>query len=162
MSWLITGGSGQLGIAVFQELAKRHILFDAWGSQDLDVTQGPIVRDVIAKLSPKVIINCAAWTDVDGAEGSEIEAARVNSDGAENLARAANLCHSKLIHISTDYVFSGEAQTPWQVGDEIAPLLTAALRQRLKAESELPILRILSSYARLGSIAHGVRILRRQ
>jgi dTDP-4-dehydrorhamnose reductase len=121
MTWLITGGSGQLGIAVSQELGKRGILFDAWSSEDLNITQGPIVRDVIAKFSPTVIINCAAWTDVDGAESHEIEASRVNSDGPENLALGAKLSNSKLIHVSTDYVFSGENQTPWQVEDEINP-----------------------------------------
>jgi dTDP-4-dehydrorhamnose reductase len=121
MSWLITGGLGQLGIAVSQALGKRRILFDSWGSKDLDITQGPIVRDVVANLSPKVIINCAAWTDVDGAEIHEIEALRVNSDGPENLAAAAKLSNSKLIHVSTDYVFSGESQKPWQIEDEVNP-----------------------------------------
>jgi dTDP-4-dehydrorhamnose reductase len=121
MSWLIAGGSGQLGIAVSQELGERGILFDSWGSKDLDITQGPIVRDVITKLSPKVIINCAAWTDVDGAESEEFSASRVNSDGAENIAQAAKECDAKLIHISTDYVFSGKNQKPWQIEDEINP-----------------------------------------
>jgi dTDP-4-dehydrorhamnose reductase len=121
MSWLITGGTGQLGIAVSQELGERGLSFHAWGSQDLNVTQGPIVRDLIANLSPTVIVNCAAWTDVDGAEGNEMLASRVNSDGAENIALAAKHCGAKLIHISTDYVFSGESQNPWQVTDEINP-----------------------------------------
>jgi dTDP-4-dehydrorhamnose reductase len=121
MSWLITGGSGQLGIAVSQELDKLGIEFDAWSSKDLDITQGSRVSDAIKKLSPKVIINCAAWTDVDGAESDEIGAYRVNSDGPENLAIAAKLFDSKLIHVSTDYVFSGENQTPWQIEDEINP-----------------------------------------
>lgn len=121
MTWLITGGSGQLGIAVSQVLGERGILFQAWNSQDLDITQGPIVRDYITKFSPKVIVNCAAWTDVDGAESQELEAFRVNSDGPENLALAAKLCNSQLIHVSTDYVFSGESQSPWQIEDEINP-----------------------------------------
>lgn len=121
MSWLITGGSGQLGIAVSQELDKLGIAFDAWSSKDLDITQSSTVINAIEKLSPKVIINCAAWTDVDGAESHEIDASRVNSDGPKNLALAAKLCNSKLIHVSTDYVFSGESQTPWEVADEINP-----------------------------------------
>lgn len=121
MSWLITGGSGQLGIAVSQELGGRGILFVAWNSEDLDITQRPTVRDVIAKLSPKVIINCAAWTDVDGAESHEIDASRVNSDGPENLALAAKPSNSRLIHVSTDYVFSGENKTPWQTEDHVNP-----------------------------------------
>ena len=83
MTWLITGSSGQLGIAASQELGERGIFFTAWDSRDLDITQGPIVRKFISQLSPKVIINCAAWTDVDRAETNESQASRVNSDGAE-------------------------------------------------------------------------------
>ena len=140
MSWLITGGSGQLGIAVSQELGKRGIEFLAWSSEDLNITQGPTVRDVIAKLSPKVIINCAAWTDVDGAESNEIEASKVNSDGPENLALAAKLSNSKLIHVSTDYVFSGESHSVWQTSDEINPQ-TAYGRTKALGES-----RVLARY----------------
>ena len=146
MSWLITGGSGQLGIAVSQELGERGILFDTWSSQDLDITQGPIVRDVIAKLSPKVIVNCAAWTDVDGAEENEIQALRVNSDGAENIALAGKVCGAKLIHISTDYVFSGQSKTPWQVDDEINP---QSAYGRTKAQGES---RVLAEYSQNSSI----------
>ena len=137
MSWLITGGSGQLGIAVSQELGERGLVFDAWSFQDLDITQGPIVRDLIAKLSPKVIVNCAAWTDVDGAEENEIQALRVNSDGAENIALAGKLCGAKLIHISTDYVFSGQSKTPWEVDDEINP---QSVYGRTKAQGESRVL----------------------
>lgn len=139
MSWLITGGSGQLGIAASQELGERGILFHAWSSRDLNITQGPRVRDVIAKLSPKVIINCAAWTDVDGAESNENDASRVNGDGAENLALATKLCNSKLIHISTDYVFSGDGNLPWQITDAINP---RSAYGRTKAQGESRVLAI--------------------
>lgn len=114
MTWLITGGLGQLGIATSQELGKRGLLFTAWDSRDLDITQGSKVRDLISQLSPEVIINCAAWTDVDGAEESEWQASRVNGDGADNVAHAAKICGAKLIHISTDYVFLGDSNFPWQ------------------------------------------------
>ena len=140
MSWLITGGSGQLGIAVSQELNKHGLAFDAWSSKDLDITQSSTVSEAIEKLSPKVIVNCAAWTDVDGAESHEVEASRVNSDGPENLALAAKLSNSKLIHISTDYVFSGESQSSWQIADQINPQ-SAYGRSKAKGES-----RVLASY----------------
>jgi dTDP-4-dehydrorhamnose reductase len=140
MSWLITGGSGQLGIAVSQELDKLGIAFDAWNSKDLDITQSSTVSEAVEKLSPTVIINCAAWTDVDGAESHEIDASRVNSDGPENLALAAKLSNSKLIQVSTDYVFSGESQTPWQIDDEINP---QSAYGRTKAQGES---RVLASY----------------
>jgi dTDP-4-dehydrorhamnose reductase len=146
MSWLITGGSGQLGIAVSQELGERGMIFHAWGSRELNITQEPIVRDVIVKLSPKIIINCAAWTDVDGAEGDEMLAYRVNSDGSENVALAAKQCGAKLIHISTDYVFSGESQNPWQVTDEINPQTTYG---RTKADGER---RVFTAYPENSSV----------
>ena len=140
MFWLITGGTGQLGIAVSQELDKQGIAFDAWSSKDLDITQASRVSEAIKKLAPKVIINCAAWTDVDGAESHEIDASRVNSDGPQNLALAAKLSNSKLIHVSTDYVFSGESQIPWQIEDEINPQ-SAYGRTKALGES-----RVLATY----------------
>ena len=72
MTWLITGGSGQLGIALSEELDSRGLIFTAFSSKDLDITQDLIVRDLISQVSPTVIINCAAWTDVDGAETNEV------------------------------------------------------------------------------------------
>jgi dTDP-4-dehydrorhamnose reductase len=146
MTWLITGGSGQLGIAFSQELGKRGLLFNSWSSKDLDITQGPIVRDFVSKLSPKVILNCAAWTDVDGAESNELQACRVNRDGAENIAVAAKSCNAKLIHISTDYVFSGESNTPWEVNAEIKP---QSAYGRTKADGEN---RVLVTYPENASI----------
>jgi dTDP-4-dehydrorhamnose reductase len=146
MTWLITGGSGQLGIAVSQELAERGVLFLAWGSNDLDIAKGPVVRDVISQLSPKVIVNCAAWTDVDRAESSESQATKVNGDGAENIALTAKQCKAKLIHVSTDYVFSGESKTPWQVDGNIDP---QSAYGRTKAEGEN---RVLATYPDNSSI----------
>jgi len=139
MTWLITGGSGQLGIAVSQELGEKGLLFNAWSSKDLNITQGPMVRDFVSDLSPKVIINCAAWTDVDGAEINELEASRVNVDGAKNLALAAKNCGAKLIHVSTDYVFSGESKSPWQIGDAINP---QSAYGRTKADGERRVLEV--------------------
>jgi dTDP-4-dehydrorhamnose reductase len=146
MTWLITGGSGQLGIAISQELGERGIRFLAWGSKDLDITKGPTVRDTVSQLLPKVIVNCAAWTDVDGAEGNEPQVSRVNRDGAENIAMAAKHCGAKLIHLSTDYVFSGESKTPWQVDDRIDPQSSYG-RTKAKGES-----RVLATYPESSSI----------
>jgi dTDP-4-dehydrorhamnose reductase len=146
MTWLITGGSGQLGIAVSQELAARGALFTAWDSTDLDITKGPIVRDFISNLSPKVILNCAAWTDVDGAEIHESQASRVNCDGAENVSIAAKECGAKLIHISTDYVFSGASNLPWEVEGKINP---QSAYGRSKAEGER---RVIKTYPENSSV----------
>jgi dTDP-4-dehydrorhamnose reductase len=146
MTWLITGGTGQLGTALSQELGDHGTLFHAWGSQDLDITQGAKVRDMISQLSPTVIINCAGWTDVDGAESNEQQASRVNGDGAENIAQAAKNCAAKLIHISTDYVFSGESDSPWQIGERINP---QSAYGRTKADGES---RVYGAYPENSSI----------
>jgi dTDP-4-dehydrorhamnose reductase len=146
MSWLITGGSGQLGIAVSRELSQLGIAFDALNSERLDITQGASVRDVIMKISPKIILNCAAWTDVDEAERSETLASQVNSGGAENVALAAKQCGAQLIHISTDYVFSGDSDLPWQITDEINP---QSAYGRTKADGEK---RVLTAYPENSSV----------
>ncbi len=146
MTWLIAGGSGQLGIALSAELGRMGIVSKAWGHNKLDITKAPNVRDVIAALSPSVIINCAAWTDVDGAESHEEMAYLVNSQGVENIAIAAKACGAKLIQVSTDYVFSGEGKTPWQAGDPINP---QSAYGRTKAEGEK---RLLAAYSENSSI----------
>jgi dTDP-4-dehydrorhamnose reductase len=146
MTWLITGGSGQLGIALSEEIDSRGFVFTAFGSKDLDITQGQVVRDLVSQVSPTVIINCAAWTDVDAAETNEALASKVNREGAENMALAAKNCGAKLIHVSTDYVFSGESETPWQVADEINP---KSAYGRTKADGEG---RVIGTYPENSSI----------
>jgi len=137
MTWLITGGSGQLGIALSEELDSRGLVFSAFDSKDLDITQSSKIRDLVSKVSPTVIINCAAWTDVDAAETNEALASKVNRDGVENIALAAKGLGAKLIHVSTDYVFSGESETPWQVADDIDP---QSAYGRTKADGEGQVL----------------------
>ena len=137
MNWLVTGGSGQLGIAVSEELDSRGIAFTAVGSKDLDITDSKNVIDFIAQYTPSVIVNCAAWTDVDGAESNEESAANVNSRGSENLAKAAVSINARLIHISTDYVFSGESQKPFEVADQADP---KSAYGRTKADGEKKVL----------------------
>ncbi len=146
MTWLITGGAGQLGIAVSRELGEQGLVFRTLNSEELDITLSPLVPEFIADISPKIIVNCAAWTDVDGAENSETQASRVNSDGAENVARGAKLSDAKLIHISTDYVFSGDSKAPWQINDTINP---QSAYGRTKADGEH---RVLETYPENSSI----------
>lgn len=141
MSWLITGGSGQLGTALSRELAEYDYLFIAPNSQHLDITLGVHLLELIEDFSPKVIINCAAWTNVDTAESNELLATKANTIGAENVALAARQCKAKLIHMSTDYVFSGENTVPWKVDMNMNP---QSVYGRTKAEGER---RVLSIYA---------------
>ena len=113
MKWLITGASGQLGVALQEELTIRGIDFIATNSSELDVTKPLIVSQVVDLIKPTVIVNAAAWTDVDGAELNKSGAYSVNSLGPQNLAIAANKVGARLVQISTDYIFSGEASVPW-------------------------------------------------
>jgi dTDP-4-dehydrorhamnose reductase len=138
MTWLITGSGGQLGIALSQELRGQGLLFTSYNSLDLDVTNAPDVRKAISKTAPTVIVNCAAWTNVDGAESNEEMARRVNCDGAENLANAAKEIGAKFIQVSTDYVFSGEISIPRKVDDEVNP---QTVYGRTKAEGENLVVR---------------------
>ena len=136
MNWLITGGTGQLGIALSRELGIRNISFDSFSSEQLDITNQSFIRDIIRKLNPSVIVNCAAWTDVDGAERNEEQAFKINAIGAENVALVAKECGAKLIHISTDYIFSGNSKNAWKVNDPGNPQ-TAYGRTKLAGEQKV-------------------------
>lgn len=121
MTWLIVGSNGQLGKALTAELNQRKFNFQAWGSSYLDIRSSDMTSNLIASLNPKVIINAAAWTDVDGAESNPEEAFAVNSKGAFNLAVAAKSVGAVFLHMSTDYVFSGYSNRPWLETDVRAP-----------------------------------------
>jgi dTDP-4-dehydrorhamnose reductase len=106
---LVTGAAGMLGHDV-RRVAERAghelILVDL---PELDITDAAAVHAFFASEGPEATINCAAWTDVDGAETKQAQAHAVNADGAGNLARAAAEIGTPLLHISTDYVFDGIA-----------------------------------------------------
>jgi dTDP-4-dehydrorhamnose reductase len=113
MKWLITGGSGQLGLAMQKELFSRRIDFIASDSSELDVTKLFNVNELVDYIKPGVIVNTAAWTDVDGAEANQSAAYSVNALGPQNLAIGAGKVGARLVQVSTDYVFSGENTAPW-------------------------------------------------
>jgi dTDP-4-dehydrorhamnose reductase len=140
MPWLITGGNGQLGIALAKELDYLGLDWKTFGSKDMDIRNSGVLKNIVSNLSPDVIVNCAAWTDVDSAESNELLAYSVNSEGAENVAKSAKLGHSKLLHISTDYVFSGQNHKPWLITDEVNP---QSVYGRTKAVGED---RVLTAY----------------
>ena len=121
MNCLIIGGSGQLGLALQAELGARGIDFVSVNSHELDITDQSKVSALVNSLKPGVIVNAAAWTDVDGAETNESGAYAVNAIGPQNLAIAAKEVGSKLVQVSTDYVFSGEATTPWNENSDHNP-----------------------------------------
>jgi dTDP-4-dehydrorhamnose reductase len=104
---LVTGANGMLGNDVRRVATRAEhelILVDL---PELDITDAEAVLSFYERERPEATINCAAWTDVDGAEAQRVAAHAVNADGAGNLARAAAQFESPLLHISTDYVFDG-------------------------------------------------------
>ena len=137
MTWLILGGKGQLGIAIARVLQERKIVYFAWGSAELDIRDTHAVASAVLKVNPEVIVNAAAWTDVDGAESDPIGAQSVNAHGASNVALAAKLSDAVLIHISTDYVFSGISKVPWNEYDLRSPI---SVYGKSKAEGEYLVL----------------------
>lgn len=107
MRILITGGNGQLGREWVQFLNKKEVEFISLPSSDLDVTDHPDTNRVLKNLKPNLIINCAAYTKVDQAEEERELAFKVNSEAVGNLADYCSSNNVKLVHFSTDYIFSG-------------------------------------------------------
>ena len=121
---LVTGATGQLGSELREFNKDRKSIFQYFytGSADLDITQLDDVQTYVDQNSIEYIVNCAAYTMVDWCE-SDVEVCNaVNHLGAENLAKVAAEFNCKLIHISTDYVFDGEAQTPYREDSPVNPL----------------------------------------
>jgi dTDP-4-dehydrorhamnose reductase len=138
--WLVTGAGGMLGTDVFAALKDRDVIAGHRG--DLDVTDAEAVRKTIDEIRPDVVVNCAAWTDVDGAEEHESAAFSVNAVGPANLARACAIRSAALIHFSTDYVFDGLADTPYAEEKPLSPLSAYG---RTKAAGEWAVRAILPS-----------------
>jgi dTDP-4-dehydrorhamnose reductase len=121
MKLLVTGAAGMLGhdvVRVAEDL--RHEVV-ALSHDDLDVTDPARVERVITRERPGAVINCAAWTDVDGAEEAEHDASLINSQGAGFVADAANKVDAKVVYISTDYVFDG-TDGPYGESDDPSPI----------------------------------------
>ncbi|HEY0696195.1 MAG TPA: sugar nucleotide-binding protein, partial [Micromonospora sp.] len=130
--WLVTGAGGMLGRDLTEVLADRPGLrVTAAGRAELDVTDADAVRAAVA--GHAVVLHAAAWTDVDRAEAEEDAATAVNGTGVDLLARACAATGAVLVHVSTDYVFAGDAQEPYA---EDAPLAPRSAYGRTKAAGE--------------------------
>ena len=123
MKILVTGCKGQLG----QEL---HRVFDAeipdvpvvyTDADTLDITDANAVERFVSDCAPTHIINCAAYTAVDRAEEDALLCSKFNADAVMNIARSAEHCGAKVVHISTDYVFDGRSWQPYREGDTVNP-----------------------------------------
>ena len=120
--WMILGGSGQLGQAIQLEIASKKFVSEIFVPKKINVIDHSKIFELITQFNPDLIINCAAWTNVRQAEFQEVEASQVNGWAVQNIGIAAKQCDSKLIHISTDYVFSGESDDGYHEDDELCPV----------------------------------------
>ncbi|MFI7081180.1 dTDP-4-dehydrorhamnose reductase [Micromonospora sp. NPDC049903] len=137
MRALVTGAGGMLGRDLVEVLAAEHTVTPATRA-DLDVTDAAAVHAAVA--GHDVVINTAAWTDVDGAESNEAAATVVNGEAVAHLATACAAHGTRLIHLSTDYVFPGHADTPYQEDMPTAPINAYG---RSKLAGERAVIRLL-------------------
>ena len=164
MKVFVTGVAGQLGHDVVNELiARGHV---AVGSDiapqysgiadgtavtaceyvSLDITDARAVEGVLQQVKPDAVIHCAAWTAVDLAEDEDKQekVRAINAGGTQNIANACKLLDCKMVYISTDYVFNGQGETPWQPDcKEYAPLNVYG---QTKLEGELAVCNTLTKY----------------
>ena len=164
MKIFVTGVAGQLGHDVMNELAKRgyegigsDVATEYTGIQDgsavtkmpyvsLDITNKNAVEQTLEQICPDVVIHCAAWTAVDMAEDDDkVEKVRaVNAGGTENIALVCKKLDCKMVYISTDYVFDGQGETPWD--PDCKDYKPMNVYGQTKLEGELAVSRNLEKY----------------
>jgi len=164
MKVFVTGVGGQLGHDVMNELHKRghegigsDIAPQYSGAQDgsavttmpytqLDITDASAVSRVLREVKPDAVVHCAAWTAVDAAEDAENQpkVLAINAEGTANIAEVCKELDCKMVYISTDYVFNGQGETPWQPDcEDYAPL---NFYGQTKLEGELAVSSRLEKY----------------
>ena len=139
--WLILGGEGQLGLSLQLTLSQANIPYRAVGRDALDVCNRDDCIRIIKEIQPKIVVNCAAWTAVDLAEDNEEQAFNINCTGSRNVAIACRETNATLVHVSTDYVFSGVADAPYETDSSTAPTSVygrSKLCGELAVSEELP------------------------
>ena len=121
---LITGGGGQLGRALAEASRNSHNRYITLTHNDLDICNRSGVAEVLQHHHTDVVINCAAYTDVERGEDDKVQMQRINVEGVETLSAECYKQGIKLIHISTDYVFGGDntRTTPYREEDATAPI----------------------------------------
>lgn len=125
MRVLVTGVNGQLGYDVVNELKRRKHEAIGVDVAEMDVTDKNAVNRVIGEVKPDAVIHCAAWTAVDAAEepSNYEKVMKINADGTKYIAEACKFVNAKMMYISTDYVFNGQGEIPWQADcKDYAPL----------------------------------------
>jgi dTDP-4-dehydrorhamnose reductase len=135
--WLVTGAAGQLGSDVGDVLHAYNEECTSVARAELDISDRDDVDRVFAQVRPDIVVNCAAYTNVDGAETDESGAYAVNAHGPKHLADACAATGARLVHVSTDYVFAGDATTPYEETQRPAPRTSYG---RSKAAGEQAVL----------------------
>jgi len=133
MKLLVTGAGGMLGRDVMLAAGNAGHQVIGFGHPELDVTDAEALADRVGRERPAVVVNCAAWTDVDGAEEHEVDAMAVNGTGAGHVSAAAAAVGAKVVYVSSDYVFDGQKSSPYTESDQPAPL-SAYGRTKLAGE----------------------------
>ena len=136
MRVFVTGVKGQLGYDVMNELEKQGLEGIGVDIDEMDITDADQVNKLIKEAAPDAVIHCAAYTAVDAAEDNEEICRKVNAQGTENIAKVCEELDIKMMYISTDYVFNGQGERPWEPDDEREPLNVYG---QTKYEGELAI-----------------------
>jgi dTDP-4-dehydrorhamnose reductase len=135
---LVTGAAGMLGRDTVAAIAGRgHSVF-GFSHAELEITDAAAVADAIAELRPDAVVNCAAWTDVDGAEADEAAATRVNDTAAGIVAATAAAHGASVLYVSSDYVFDGAKGAPYLESD-LPSALSAYGRSKQAGETSTQI-----------------------
>lgn len=143
MKTLVTGISGQLGYDIGKELERRGLSYLGVNTLNMDLIDHNKIKEVISSYHPDIIIHCAAYTDVDKAEKEPELCHSVNTEGTRQIAMACSAIDAKLVYISTDYVFDGQKESPYDIGDEPHPLNVYG---KSKMEGELEVKKYLAKY----------------
>lgn len=143
MKVLVTGVKGQLGYDVVRELTGRKIEAIGVDIEEMDITDAASVEQVIREAAPDAVIHCAAYTAVDAAEDNEAVCTKVNVDGTRNIAQVCKQLDIKMLYISTDYVFDGTGERPWEPEDARHP---QSVYGRTKYEGEVAVQELLDKY----------------
>lgn len=143
MKILVTGANGQLGHDVLMNLAARGIDGIPADIAEFDITQAAASEQFITAHRPDAVIHCAAYTAVDKAEDDADLCRLINVTGTENIARACQKINAKMIYISTDYVFPGTGDTPYETSEQTAPLSTYG---KTKLDGEQAVEQLLTRY----------------
>lgn len=143
MKVLVTGANGQLGYDVVKQLNSVGIDYLATDRESLDITNKEQVTRVISDYNPDAVIHCAAYTAVDKAEDEKDLCYSINVLGTKYVAEACKEIDAKMVYISTDYVFDGEGDEPFEMTDKPNPINYYG---QTKYEGEVEVQKYLSNY----------------